>query len=310
MGGGKSAPPPPPPPPACWTYRSGTSESAMRGYDCSGYRADCTSELCSDINTKRTNFCNAIENLLKNPGGGTCLERDTGKLIGKSYCQQGDRIKSSSACTEEYLGNFYVGLAEAYCKTSAGQADDWCSCYNIINNVCDTNQNAAGCIAKAVNFDPLVEATPEEFKTLWTDRAPCFGLVCKGNKYIPTNANQGCDAPIKICKQSLEAENITESSINSVCNLGDGGDGETDEEKITYQPGSISDQLDKNFRSKLPESLQAFVPVGLEDIKKDSTKLIGLTGMVSSIFSSLSIIVTIIVLLISMTGGKKRSFTR
>jgi len=307
-GGGPSPPPPPPPPPPCSSYKSGNSETGMRGYNCDGYRSDCTTYLCYDIETKRHNFCSDPENWLKNPGGGTCQERDTGKTYGKAYCAVGDRIKTSGSCTYEWLGDIYHELAETYCKTADGQPDPWCSCYNVINKVCDTNLSAAGCLDKAISFDPLYEATPEEFKTAWDGLEPCYGGVCQGNKYIVPNANQNCNKPIKICKQELDAQNINESSVEMVCNLGGYtrpiGDGSRE---VVFQEGSLQDTLDKNFRSKLPFGIGDFIPLSFEDAKYSRNKQIGLGGAFASSFSSV-LIIAIIITLLSTTGTEIRIF--
>ena len=168
--------------------------------------------------TLRDNFCAKSNNVFKNPGSGTCLEYDKGKNLAKEYCSVGNRMAADTNCSEANLGpTFYAELAEAYCKTTAGRADEWCSCYNVANDVCKTHPTATGCAKKKQVFDPLVEATPEKFRHVWSGKAKCFGSVCVGKKYVPTNANQGCDAPIQICAQSFDLSNISESTIEAKC---------------------------------------------------------------------------------------------
>ncbi|ALI95414.1 hypothetical protein APZ24_gp051 [Ostreococcus lucimarinus virus 2] len=164
-------------------------------------------------------FCKLSKNVFKNPGGGPCLEYDTAKSLAKEYCSVGDRIAKDASCTPTNLGNFYAGIAETYCKTAAGKADVWCSCYNVTNNVCDTDSAAAGCDKKRQQFDKLVEATPEGFRNVWSGKAACFGGVCQGAKYVPQNANQNCNAPVQICAQSFDLSQISESTIEAQCNL-------------------------------------------------------------------------------------------
>jgi hypothetical protein len=93
-----------------------------------------------------------------------------------------------------------------------------------MNDVCDTDPNAAGCPEKALTYDVLVDKTPEAFKSEWSGRAACYGLVCQeseqGPKYIPDNANQNCDSPVQICGYDISAENLTESNIDAKCNIG------------------------------------------------------------------------------------------
>ena len=164
-------------------------------------------------------FCKVAENIFKNPGGGQCLEYDTTKALAKEYCSVSNRIATDASCTVTNLGNFYADVAEAYCKTAAGKADAWCSCYNVTNNVCDTDSSAAGCETKRQYYDPLVAATPQGFRHVWSGRAACFGGVCQGPKYIPQNANQNCNAPIQICSQTFDLSQISQSSIQAQCNL-------------------------------------------------------------------------------------------
>jgi len=161
-------------------------------------------------------FCQITENAFKNPGGGNCLEYDEGKRIAKAYCRVGDRIATDANCTKDNLGNHYEELAAEYCKNK-GRNNQWCSCYNVSNDVCKTHPTAAGCAKKKQVFDPLVEATPEKFRHVWSGKAKCFGNVCVGNKYVPTNANQGCDAPVQICAQSFDLDNISGSTIEAKC---------------------------------------------------------------------------------------------
>jgi hypothetical protein len=191
----------------------------LRGFDCNAQRAECRNSYCQRLEESRTLFCTVRDNLTKDPGGGTCLERDTSRSIAKEYCKVGDRIKTVSLCNQTYLGNFYAELSEAYCKTAAGKADLWCSCYNVTNGVCDTDSAAAGCDKKRQQFDKLVEATPEGFRNVWSGKAPCFGGVCQGNKYVPQNANQNCNAPVQICAQSFDLSQISESTIEAQCDL-------------------------------------------------------------------------------------------
>jgi len=227
-------------------------------------------------------FCKIPGNIEKNPGGSTCLERDTSNKLAKDYCGVGDRMRTEAGiCKKENLGEtFYNELAEKYCKTITGQANDWCSCYNVINNVCDKKQSAAGCAEKAIHYDTLVEATPAEFRSAWAGRAGCVGQVCQGNKYIVQNANQGCDAPIQICKQDISASNLSESSIAATCELnankggGDGGDGENNK--------------------------------GTGGILEDK-KLIGAGLGVGTIFSSSSSILIIIIVFLLMRRGSPQS---
>src|SRR5210317_1074891 len=237
--------------------------------------------------------------------GGTCLEQERGKEITKQYCSVGDRIATDGNCTKDNLGNFYSEVAEAYCK-GAGKSKDWCSCYNVTNKVCDTDSAAAGCSAKRQNYDRLVDATPQDYKNAWSDMEACFGGVCVGNKYKPEGYNNNCSKSVNICDFNFDFQSMADSQINTSCNIGTGEGGAPS--PPSYPPGSLSEKLDQNFRSKLPKSLQSFIPVSVGELKTDSNKLLGVGG---TGFSSIICIILIIVILVAgSAGGRKGRFRR
>ena len=304
-------PPPAPPPdnrPTCESYKqTGLSDSQLRSFntspDCKG-----SNTLSSWLEQQRISYCSDINNFTKNPGGsaGSCAERNAGQDLAIEYCGGTDKIKTSASCTRTYLGDdTWVDLANKYCKTDAGQVDQWCSCYNVMNDVCDTNSNASGCAEKALTYDILVEKTPEAFRTSWSGRAPCYGLVCQesesGSKHIPANANQNCAAPIQICGQSIQAEGITESTIDAKCYIG--GKPVDDEGNI------VGGTPVESLVSKLPSSIRSYVPLSLSDVTgDDQEKKIGAGVIVGS--SSMSCIFIVIILLLLTSSGGNSGPTR
>ena len=220
--------------------------------------ASCTSDSDSTCHTKHCNvleqvrgrMCSQRGYLTEDPGGGTCLERDASKEVAKRYCSEGNNIRTKPVCNEDHLVNYYHEIAEKYCKSETGRADEWCSCYNVLNEVCEIYENASGCAAKEMHYDSLVNATPREFQSAWAGREGCFGGVCVGNKYIVPNSSLGCDAPIQICKQDIQASNISQSTIEASCKIegdkkiNDGSDGNDK----TEPPGVT---LDNNTQLKL-----------------------------------------------------------
>ena len=237
---------------ACF-YSASDASKIRSVYDQRSGNSDMSS-LFSDL---KTEFCRKADNVFKNPGGGLCLEYDEGKRLAKEYCKVSNRIATDASCTKDNLGNHYEELAEAYCKTHDGKHNQWCSCYNVSNDVCKNAPNAAGCSKKKQVFDPLVEATPEKFRHVWSGKAKCFGNVCVGKKYVPTNANQGCDAPVQICAQSFDLDNVSGSTIEAKCeqtaiqnnsssqpstqpSAGDSPSGPTPASGATPAPGAIT----------------------------------------------------------------------
>ena len=302
-----SPPPPPPPPPACSTYQSGTSESELVGFQVNQTTPGraCTNTLSIWLEQKRDLFCKDVNNFGKNPGGGTCIERNFGQDLAKTYCGGSDRIKTAAACTREYLGNdSWVQLATAYCVSDTGKADQWCSCFNVMNGVCDNDPNAAGCPEKALSYDPLVAATPKGFKGAWIGREGCYGLVCQeeagSSKWILENANQNCASPIQICGPAINAENLTASTINSKCVIG----GVTyDEDGNPMDKDGVPLPLDEDGNPIYPEEgfFTKYFPTSLTDFTEgDINKKIGPGALCST---SLMSCVCIVVLLMVMSSG-------
>jgi len=248
----------------------------------------------------KNQFCKVPDNIFKNPGGGSCFESEEGKSIAKEYCSVGNRMATDGNCTKDNLGNFYSEVAETYCKTASGKADAWCSCYNVTTKVCDTDPAAAGCSDKRQNYDKLVDSTPQDYKNSWSDMEPCFGGVCIGNKYRPDGYDNNCSKSVNICDFNFDFQSMADSAINASCNIGNGEGGRS---TPSYPPGSLSEKLDSNFRSKLPESIQQFIPVSVGELGADSNKLLGVGG---SVFSSVICVILIIVLSLSGGGGSAR----
>jgi hypothetical protein len=302
--------PTPPPPPACSTYQSGTSESELVSFqvDQPTPGRACTNTLSIWLEQKRDIFCSDVNNFGKNPGGGTCIERNAGQALAKTYCGGSDRIKTAAACTRAYLGDdAWVLLATTYCQSDTGKADQWCSCFNVMNGVCDNDPNAAGCPEKALSYDPLVAATPQGFKSAWVGREGCYGLVCQeeagSSKWVLENANQNCASPIQICGPAINAENLTASTINSSCNIGG----------VTYdEDGNPMDRdgdplpLDEDGNPIYPEEgfFTKYFPTSLTDFTGgDINKKIGPGALCGT--SLMSCVCIVVLLLVMSSGGGK-----
>tara|TARA_Y100000389_G_scaffold147732_1_gene146677 strand:+ start:1174 stop:2172 length:999 start_codon:yes stop_codon:yes gene_type:complete len=298
-------PAPPPAPPACSTYQSGTSELELRGFRPDQEGSRCNNELTLWLEEQRNTFCANINNFTKRPGGDNCIERNAGQALARTYCGTGDRIRTSAACTKEYLGpDSWVQIATTYCVSEAGKAEPWCSCFNVMNGVCDDDPNAAGCAAKASTYDVLVEKTPDAFKTEWSGREACYGLVCQEEanapKWILDNSNQNCASPVQICGYDISAENLTESNIDAKCNI---GGREYDQDGNLVNPGNPA----ANFVANLPAGIGQYIPLSFSDITgEDPNKKIGVAGSVGASFISCVCILALI-LLVSSGGGNSGS---
>jgi len=169
-------------------------------------------------------FCNNTDNAFTSPGGQSCLERSTGIAIAKTYCSEGDNIKSDANCTKESLGQTnYDAVAKAFCNTPTGRANTFCKCHNVTSGVCDANPTAAGCPKKKETFDKLVAATPSGQKDVWSGMESCFGRVCTGTGvFIPPNSNQNCDKSVNVCIQDIDIGSLTDSNIQATCDIDSG----------------------------------------------------------------------------------------
>ena len=294
-------------PPACSTYQSGTSELELRGFNPDQEGSRCNNELTLWLEEQRNTFCADINNFTKNPGGTNCIERNAGLALARTYCGTGDRIRTSAACTREYLGpDAWVQLATAYCVSEAGKAEPWCSCFNVMNGVCDSDPNAAGCAAKAGTYDVLVEKTPDAFKSEWSGREACYGLVCQEEadapKWILENSNQNCASPVQICGYDISAENLTESNIDAKCNI---GGREYDQDGNLVNPGNPA----ANLAANLPMGLGKYIPLSFADITgEDTNKKIGAGGSVAS--SCISCVCILVLILLASSGGGNSGSSR
>jgi hypothetical protein len=280
------APPAPETPPACTTYYVTPTELNLRSFDPDQEGSRCNNTLTIWLETQRDTFCSDVSNFTKNPGGGTCKERNEGQAIAREYCGEGERIKSAS-CTSQYLGpEVYPELAAAYCQTADGKADQWCTCYNVVNGVCESDPNAAGCAAKAEHYDSLVAATPDGFKSEWVGRESCYGLVCQQEgdiyKWIPEDPTRDarCSTPIQICGMpEINAENLVQSDIITSCTING----------VEYD--ADGNPIEKNDDDDEDEGFMKFIPTSTDDFT-DPTKMVSVG--VSSVSSCMCLLLLVL----------------
>lgn len=272
--------------------------------------------------------------------GRICAEKVEGQNIAKNYCLNGENfVTKTSVCTQDVLGGnatngVYGDVLKDYCARpgkitsyqacknlnegdyqrfaaahcAANPSDSFCSCYNVMNNVCESNSNAAGCAEKKNKFDKLVAGTPEGQKQLWSGLEKCFGGVCSGaGKYLPPGHDLRCNSSVNICVQNVEVGSLNDSGMNIVCDIdsssgsgvsdggGGGGGGGGDVPTV-----SVSD-FKTNPRSYIPKSLD-----GLKnDTRQKTGAAIGGTVLMSFVSALL-----LLVLIMSIGGGGRRGLRR
>ena len=158
------------------------------------------------------------------------------KLI-KQFCGKNDRIITESACGKgEIADDMYIELAEAFCKSAAGQSNKWCACYNLKNKACDTNSNAAGCEYHKVleenrgAFGPepdipdpndstkKIKGYSDGYKIL-KDNAHCRARACNPEfHYVPANVKSDCQPSYNFCEKDINIQSMSNNDIVIECN--------------------------------------------------------------------------------------------
>ena len=260
----------------------------------SGRRLAKTFCLRDENMVEKTTVCN--EGVL----GGTATHGVYGEAL-LEYCSRDGKIISHQACKNLNDGD-YQRLAAAHCV--AKPTDSFCSCYNIMNDVCKSNSSAAGCAEKRNKFDKLVAGTPDGQKQLWSGLEKCFGGVCSGaGKYLPPGNDLRCNSSVNVCVQNIEVGSLNDSGMNIVCDIdsstgsgvSEGGGGGGDAPTV-----SVSD-FKTNPGSYIPKSLDGL----MNDTRQKTGGAIGGTVLLS--FASAFLL---LILIMSIGGGGRRSLRR
>jgi len=129
------------------TYRcvyANNNEIQMLYSGLSGEAGDPRIDLYGKVVKK---YCDDNENISKSVGGGlTCEDFGASR---EEWCSVDQRIQTEPSCSKPLIGNeMYHKIAKAYCI--ANPEDEWCTCYNLKNNVCERttppmDSTAAGC---------------------------------------------------------------------------------------------------------------------------------------------------------------------
>lgn len=203
-------------------------------------------------------FCKDVNNIDKIVGGGnTCEDYGANRT---SFCSQDDKIKKDPTCTRGIMGDVdYDSIASSYCKSNPN--DTWCSCYNLVNKICDSNMNAAGCkdanrfldenkdafgIVSEVsaaeyavaNEEPgaeqkLKEAQAKNGYNILKSKTHCRPYACKDG-FLPSNHTQGCASSYRICDKDIDIRNSTNTDIVIACNA-------------DFRPSALPDWWDDPF---------------------------------------------------------------
>lgn len=170
-------------------------------------------------------FCADPENVFSSIGGGkTCKEYDTDGSKVSAWClakeDQKVRMRTrTDACNKANLKGSYQGTAKTFCTQNP--YDNWCSCYNVSNDVCASNMDAAGCKNSIGNLNDNKDFFKDGYSIL-KENAHCRPGVCNRPEraFVPDGVLNDCKASYTFCDQDIDIRSATNSDIVMKCNAG------------------------------------------------------------------------------------------
>ena len=263
-------------------------------------------------NTENQGFCENADNLEKvvDNNGDTCYKKIVKKL-GEAVGKQ-------------------KGIE--YCNNDANKTDPKCKCINVsgsnfVEN-CRNNPSWAGCSEIITAADKYASVGVLQSLTGLAGGADCLVPgICSRDVYEPQTNIQSCANQIGICDQVLninvdQIDEAAELSAFQGCDIqfeaardrGSSTSGTPSGIPTTYESsgaprgttyptGSLADNLDTSFRSKLPEFVRPYIPVTVDELKNDSNKKLGVGATVGSIISCVLTVLLILILVSSSEGG-------
>ena len=146
-------------------------------------------------------------------------EVDEKDLIEK-FCLKGDppninmtKSENNDLCSRRRMGdNKYEAMAAQYCLNNP--TDEWCGCYNAVENKCKIDESLPGCNDNLETWEQMKSGLSSDESALFSGMRQCFKNVCAGNKYKPNNWKEACNRRINICKSEIDiAGKMVDSTI-------------------------------------------------------------------------------------------------
>jgi len=137
-------------------------------------------------------------------------EVDNKNLVEK-FCEKtgdnGDANMTNPAwnhlCSRERLGDHkYEAMASKYCL--ANKNNDWCGCYNAVENKCRIDESLPGCNQNLVVWEEMKKDLSPDEVALFSGMRQCFQNVCAHNRFKPHNWKEACNRRINICKSEID----------------------------------------------------------------------------------------------------------
>ena len=278
---------------------TGISEfgSKLSSYNHDGYTALWTHA--------KDDYCGDFSHYLdKVRGTETCKSLDQYGALVKDYCKKGSNILETS-CGKNTLKDYglldiYNELAETYCK--ANPTADFCACYNVTKNLCTEQPDLPGCKIVQPIWDTIKETLEEGDIAQFEGMQPCYGSVCTGNVYQPTDWNANCNKNISICKADfniggdLVGSNISvKQDCGNTTNEGGGsggGSGSGSSETTTTNNDDDDDDDDDDKEKTLIEKI--FKLKEDKDKKFIEKRVVKVGGGILSLIFCLLCIITLI----------------
>jgi len=240
-------------------------------------------------NTIINRVCNAIKNDAPNfkTGRGnkeTCWDLVNTQKFMKDYCFKGNRMSTDSLCTKSSLGDSYEILAKEYCDANPDK--EFCGCYNVMQpGLCEQLPNLPGCKTVKPIWDKITSSLDEGDIAQFEGMQPCYGSVCAGNVYQPTDWGKNCNRDISICKADFDiGRDLIDSNISLKQDCGkEGSNGET-----TTENKDGDDEEEKSLTEKLFKFEE---DKDKKLTEKRSTKIFGTVSSVSSCFMCMTALV-------------------
>lgn len=222
--------------------------------------------------TKKTE---RLKDKLNPHGSRTCKDLDVSGSVTKEYCRENDRLNprkgaedAAIKCTQHGLGEaVWRAETEAYCKKHPNER--YCSCYNVVEGVCDQNSSAAGC--KETTVDPGLadeDALGQSAYDTLVKHKHCRAAVCQPHNYQPKSA-PACPDAIRVCDKTFPTGSTTNSEMIRHCVL---GKGEMTEEELEELLGGDIPELGEDWtrktkkKSKKQEDTQALLLVAASSL--------------------------------------------
>ena len=123
------------------------------------------------------------------------------------------KSENNDLCSRRRMGdNKYEAMAAQYCLNNP--TDEWCGCYNAVENKCKIDESLPGCNENLETWEQMKSGLSSDESALFSGMRQCFKNVCTGNKYKPNNWKEACNRRVNICKSEIDiAGKMVDSTI-------------------------------------------------------------------------------------------------